>query len=128
MLFARQNLKEKEMRGIIVALVLIVTNCFSEAEGKYLFILSGQSNMQGMKEKFTFVPRIEKEYGKDNVLVVKEAIGGRPIRMWVHDWAPAPEWKVDPEIPRTKPPLLEENGIMYKSMMKKIASSAKSVG
>ncbi|WDE98858.1 sialate O-acetylesterase [Lentisphaera profundi] len=92
-------------------------------EGKYLFILSGQSNMQGMNQKLTFEPRVNKEYGKDNVLIVKEAIGGRPIRMWVHDWKPAPNWKIDPNIPNTKEPKLKENGIMYKSMMKKITKA-----
>jgi CubicO group peptidase (beta-lactamase class C family) len=96
-----------------------------EDDGKILFILSGQSNMQGMNEKLTFVPRVEEEYGKDNVLVVKEAIGGRPIRMWVHDWAPAPGWEVDPDIPNTKPPTKEENGILYDSMMQKIADATK---
>ena len=43
--------------------------------------------------------------------------------MWVHDWAPAADWKVDPDIPGTKPPTKEENGVMYKSMMTKIAEA-----
>jgi hypothetical protein len=98
---------------------LFAIPCQSEV-GKYLFILSGQSNMQGMNQRLTFVPRVEEEYGKENVLIVKEAIGGRPIRMWVHDWEPAPGWKVDPHIPGTKPPKKEENGILYKSMMEKV--------
>ncbi|EDM25622.1 hypothetical protein LNTAR_25050 [Lentisphaera araneosa HTCC2155] len=92
-------------------------------EGKYLFILSGQSNMQGMNQKFTFEPRVNQEFGKENVLIVKEAIGGRPIRMWVHDWKAAPYWKIDPNIPNTKNPQPKENGVMYKSMMKKITKA-----
>ncbi len=95
--------------------------------GKYLFILSGQSNMQGMDQKLSFEPRVIEEYGRNNVLIVKEAIGGRPIRMWVHDWAAAPDWKVDPDIPNTKPPLKEENGILYDSMMQKITDATKGI-
>lgn len=96
-----------------------------ESNGKYLFILSGQSNMQGMNQKLTFEPRVFEEFGEENVLIVKEAIGGRPIRMWIHDWAPADDWKVDPNIPGTKPPTKEENGVMYQSMMQKIAAETK---
>ncbi|MHC4207489.1 MAG: sialate O-acetylesterase [Planctomycetota bacterium] len=97
----------------------------AESDGKYLFILSGQSNMQGMNQKLTFEPRVFEEFGEQNVLIVKEAIGGRPIRMWIHDWAPADDWKVDPNIPGTKPPTREENGVMYQSMMQKIATETK---
>ena len=70
-----------------------------------------------MNEKITFIPRIQKEYGADNILVVKEALGGHPIRMWVHDWKPQNGWKVDPDIPRTHPPKKKE--ILYKSMIGK---------
>lgn len=101
------------------------TIVFAQDDGKVLFILSGQSNMQGMNERQTFIPCVQKEYGKKNVLIVKEAIGGRPIRMWVHDWEAAPGWKVDPNIPNTKPPKPEENGVMYDSMMEKIATATK---
>jgi len=114
------------MKKIFYLTIMMAAGLLSAANaepGKYLFILSGQSNMQGMDQKLSFEPRVIEEYGKDNILIVKEAIGGRPIRMWVHDWAPAPEWKVDPDIPNTKPPLKEENGVMYNSMMEKIADA-----
>ncbi len=94
----------------------------AQSNGKYLFILAGQSNMQGMNQRLTFEPRVFEQFGAENVLIVKEAIGGRPIRMWLHDWAPAPDWQVDPDIPGTKPPTKEENGVMYRSMMQKIAA------
>jgi hypothetical protein len=99
----------------------------SAEEGKRLFILSGQSNMQGLNQKLTFEPRINQEYGKENILIVKEAIGGRPIRMWVHDWEAAPGWKIDPKIPGTKMPTKEENGIMYKSMLTKIKTATQGI-
>jgi len=114
------------MKKIFYLTIMMAAGLLSAANaepGKYLFILSGQSNMQGMDQKLSFEPRVIEEYGKDNILIVKEAIGGRPIRMWVHDWAPAPEWKVDPDIPNTKAPLKEENGVMYNSMMEKIADA-----
>ena len=111
------------LRNCLTAVLILATAAFGEDNGKILFILSGQSNMQGMNERLTFVPLVQEEFGKDNVLIVKEAIGGRPIRMWVHDWKAAPGWKVDPDIPNTKPPLAAENGILYNSMMQKIADA-----
>lgn len=96
-----------------------------EQSGKYLFILSGQSNMQGMNERLSFTPRITQEYGNENVIIVKEAIGGRPIRMWVHDWEAEPKWKIDPNIPGTQAPKSNENGILYNSMMSKVKASLK---
>ncbi len=114
--------------GTLIIFLLLGLTCQGIAEGnngKYLFILSGQSNMQGMDQKLSFEPRVVEEFGQDNILIVKEAIGGRPIRMWVHDWKPAPDWKVDPNIPNTKPPTKDENGILYDRMMQKIAAATK---
>ena len=105
--------------GSFLLSLLLSLSC-QAGEGKYLFILSGQSNMQGMDQRLTFIPMVESEYGEENVLIVKEAIGGRPICTWVHDWEASPGWKVDPAIPGTKPPAKEENGIMYRSMMAKV--------
>ena len=36
-------------------------------EGKHLFILSGQSNMLGLKPEESFTPTIEAQFGKENV-------------------------------------------------------------
>lgn len=107
----------------LLVLLCVGLSCAQAEPSKYLFILSGQSNMQGMDQKLSFEPRVIEEYGKDNILIVKEAIGGRPIRMWVHDWTPAPGWKVDPDIPNTMPPAKDENGTLYDSMMQKIADA-----
>ena len=51
-----------------------------------LFILSGQSNMAGLNPDLSFTPAIKKEFPDDKVIVVKHAIGGRPIRLWYKDW------------------------------------------
>lgn len=56
------------------------------AEGKHLFILSGQSNMEGLDPDASFTPAVEEAFGKENVTVVKDAQSGAPIRCWVHDY------------------------------------------
>lgn len=50
--------------------------------GKHLFILSGQSNMVGMNPEVSFTPAVTKTFGKDKVIVVKDAHGGQSIRSW----------------------------------------------
>jgi hypothetical protein len=57
--------------------------------GVHLFILSGQSNMAGLDPSLSFTPTVEKEFGKENVVVVKSAQGGQPIRRWDREWKPA---------------------------------------
>jgi len=37
----------------------------------------------------TFTPTVIKKFGKDNVIVVKDAQGGQPIRRWYKNWNPA---------------------------------------
>lgn len=58
------------------------------AGGVHLFILSGQSNMAGLDPALSFTPAVEEAFGKDNVIVVKDAQGGEPIRRWYKQWAP----------------------------------------
>ena len=53
--------------------------------GKHLFILSGQSNMVGLKPEESFTPIIEKKYGKEKIIIVKDAKGGQPIRRWYNE-------------------------------------------
>ena len=67
---------------------------------KHLFILSGQSNMDGMNPEESFIPTVEKQFGKESVIVVKDAQGGQPIRRWYKNWKPAKgdEPKADGEL------------------------------
>jgi hypothetical protein len=58
-------------------------------QGKHLFILSGQSNMAGMNPKVSFTPTVVAAFGKENVIVVKSAQGGQPIRKWYKKWTDA---------------------------------------
>ena len=113
-------MKRHLLIGLVATVCSIGSSFADDVSEKILFILSGQSNMQAIRPKDDFQPRVEKEFGADKVMVVHEAIGGRPIRMWVHDWAPAADWKVDPKIPNTKQPNKADNGIIYKDMMKEV--------
>jgi hypothetical protein len=49
---------------------------------KHLFILSGQSNMAGLDPEISFTPAVIEAFGKDRVLIVKDAHGGQSIRSW----------------------------------------------
>jgi len=62
----------------------------SAADGKHLFILSGQSNMWALNPDLSFTPTVQKEFGADNVIVVKKAWGGCPISQWYKQWKPNP--------------------------------------
>ena len=69
---------------ILLLVALVPTNL--PAEGKHLFILSGQSNMAGLDPNASFTPAVENAFGKDKVTVVRNAQSGAPIRSWVRDY------------------------------------------
>jgi len=77
--------------------------------GKHLFILSGQSNMGALDPNLSFTPLLEATFGKDNVVVIKDAQGGQPIRRWYKGWKP--EWGGD-----DRPKL----GELYDRLMQKV--------
>jgi hypothetical protein len=60
-----------------------------------LFILSGQSNMAAMNASLSFVPALEQALPNDELLVVKHASSGQPIKMWYKEWAPVDGWAND---------------------------------
>ncbi len=86
-------------------LAFIAISCGTSQEGKHLFILSGQSNMAGLKPEESFTPTIEEHFGKENVIIVKNAKGGQPIRRWHKDWKTAEGLK------------LQEHADLYDSLM-----------
>jgi len=79
------------MSRILCVFICIASTSFVAGadEGKHLFILSGQSNMAGLKPEESFTPTVEKKFGKQHVIVVKHAVGGQPIRRWYKDWKDA---------------------------------------
>ncbi len=81
--------------------------------GVHLFVLSGQSNMAAMDPKDSFAPAVEAEFGKEKVLIVKDAVSGQPIRRWYRDWKPKRGGE-----PRAKSDL-------YDRLMKKVKAGIK---
>lgn len=78
------------MKVPCLSLLLVLLSLSSlTAKDKHLFVLSGQSNMAGLDPAVSFIPAVEKAFGKDGVIVVKDAQGGQPIRRWDPKWKPA---------------------------------------
>ncbi|MBT3635695.1 MAG: acetyl xylan esterase [Opitutae bacterium] len=97
----------------ILLSLLLVLSAGAEHHAKHLFILSGQSNMQGHRPDEAFTPTVEKALGKDKVIVVQDALGGQPIHRW---WK---QWK-DPE--GKKP---AQSGDLYDRLMGKVKPAIK---
>jgi hypothetical protein len=75
---------------LLFFLTLTLSGCgVSQKPAKHLFILSGQSNMVGLDPNTTFTPTIAAAFGEDNIVVVKDALDGQPIRHWYRGWQPA---------------------------------------
>jgi hypothetical protein len=85
---------------------VIITALFSaHAAGKpaHLFILSGQSNMAGMRPEAGFLPEAKALFPEAEVAFIKVAKGGRPIREWVAEWDDiAKKHGIDPVAARGK--------------------------
>ena len=79
----------KQLITAVCLFVLLATTASAEDQGKHLFILSGQSNMAGLDPNLSFTPTVQEHLGKDNVIVVKDAASGQPIRRWYKKWKPA---------------------------------------
>lgn len=80
-----------------VGLLLLGVSSLEAAEGKNLFILAGQSNMALFNPDRHFTPLVEERFGKDEVIVVKDAKGGEPIWRWVKNWKGVPGGPTPPE-------------------------------
>ncbi|MFK7851622.1 MAG: sialate O-acetylesterase, partial [Akkermansiaceae bacterium] len=72
----------------LIALLFVVFLAPSPAAAgeRHLFILSGQSNMAGLKPEAAFLPELKKLLPDDDIQHVKFAKGGQPIRKWVPTW------------------------------------------
>lgn len=64
---------------VCLLMIFFLVSCDS---GKRVFILSGQSNMVRLEPSISFIPALEEEYGKDKIIVVKDAKGAQPISRW----------------------------------------------
>lgn len=54
-----------------------------------LFILSGQSNMEGLDPEESFAPTLRKAFPADEIIVAKHSQSGQPIRRWDAEWKSA---------------------------------------
>ena len=79
----KPNHLAKWMTGMFM---LAATSAPAAEAGKHLFILSGQSNMQGHRPEEAFSPAVAAALGKDRVVVVQDARGGQPIQRWWKGW------------------------------------------
>ena len=52
----------------------------------HLFILAGQSNMVRVDPNVSFAPAVTKAFGKDSIIVIKDAHNGQSIRRWHKGW------------------------------------------
>jgi len=85
----------------------------AEHHAKHLFILSGQSNMQGHRPDEAFTPSVEKALGEDKVIVIQDALGGQPIHRWWKQW----------KTPEGKKPA--QSGDLYDRLMSKVNPAIK---
>jgi hypothetical protein len=72
--------------ALILFLFASTSSSAQANEGKHLFILSGQSNMQGHRPEEAFTPAVEKSLGAEQVIVIQDALGGQPIQRWYKAW------------------------------------------
>ncbi len=97
----------------------------TEKPQHHLFILSGQSNMYHMKSE-TFNATVEKAFGKDNVIIARNAKRGAPILLWDKDYkwpegTPIPQGRARPDRkPRTKEEFEAEFGSLYDALMEAV--------
>lgn len=75
---------------IVIALFVSNISSSQNMKGKHLFIMSGQSNMQLLRPNQSFIPILQKKYGKKKIITAKYALGTQSIRRWYKKWV-APE-------------------------------------
>jgi hypothetical protein len=74
------------IRNTNYAILIALIATTSLAKDTHLFILSGQSNMSRMKEAEGFLPEVSSLLPGDEILLVKVASPGKPIRNWLAEW------------------------------------------
>jgi hypothetical protein len=82
-----------------------------------LFIFSGQSNMKHLVPDKEFIPIVSKAFPNNEIVAVKLAVSGQPIRRWHADWNAG----VGEDVKKPRP-----NGDMYKTLLDLVTNSIKS--
>ncbi len=101
----------KNILAIALCIFLTMVNFSCAKKGSHLFILSGQSNMAGLDPDLSFTPAVATKFGAENVIVVKDAQGGQPIRRWYKGW----ELRADDDP--------NQIGDLYDQLMEKVKSA-----
>ena len=83
-----RSLKLNILNALVVGLLFFAgPAAFADkTNAVHLILLSGQSNMGHMDPARVFTPDVEKYFGAENVVVVKVAQSGQPIRRWYKKW------------------------------------------
>jgi hypothetical protein len=76
----------KLLRLIAALFAVALFSAHAAEKPVHLFILTGQSNMAGMKPELGFMPEAKVSFPDAEVAFIKVAKGGRPIRDWVAEW------------------------------------------
>jgi len=97
------------------AVIILNSHADCKKLERHLFVLSGQSNMVGMDPEVSFAPIVAREFGKDQVLVVKNAHSGQSIRSW------AKSNHEDP--PPTRGRVPKVRGELYDPLIKKVKAA-----
>ena len=71
---------------LFFAVTAIFTSESKAEQPIHLFVLSGQSNMQGMDPETGFMPEAKKLFKDEKVVYIKVAKGGQPICRWLEEW------------------------------------------
>jgi uncharacterized protein (TIGR02145 family) len=101
---------------LLVVMILLSINS-STAQGKHLFILSGQSNMANFNATTSFKPHVDREFGVGNSIIVKEAMGTQPIYQWYKQW----------KSPTGEIPNPDTRGEIYDRLMAKVYPAIKNI-
>lgn len=96
-----------------LAVLISISYVNAEEQQAHLFILSGQSNMEGLDLNKSFIPTLTRELGEGNVVIVKDARDGQPIWRWYKNWKSA-----DGSSPK-------ETGDVYDDLMGKVNAAVK---
>jgi Carbohydrate esterase, sialic acid-specific acetylesterase len=121
------------MKKLIFGVILILAGaCIlmgetgSNKAGKTrLFILSGQSNMVHFDPAPTFEPALQKAFPGDQIIVVKDAHVGQPIRKWYKNFKVPEGWVPPVKGPTDGSPadLKGPTGGLYDVMMEKVKAA-----
>lgn len=94
----------------LLAILSILLSCAVSAGERHLIIFSGQSNMAGLDPQRTCLPEFKKLLPDDEIVHVKFARGGQPIRKWVKTW--------DEIAKRNKLEPLNDPAVFYDTVLK----------